>query len=73
MNKDRYQSTSARRALALLNSPQVQYYAAMYYNHSSMRKEHLVNGHVVNVYLVDTVFVQNNLPTELSKRTVFTI
>ena len=25
MNKDRYQSTSARRALALLNSPQVFY------------------------------------------------
>ena len=24
MNKDRYQSTSARRALALLNSPQVE-------------------------------------------------
>ena len=38
-----------------------------------MRKVHPVNGHVVNVYLVDTVFVQNNLLTELSKRTIFTI
>ena len=27
MNKDRYQSTSARRALALLNSPQVRLYS----------------------------------------------
>ena len=49
----------------------VQYYAAMYYNHSSMRKVHLVNGHVVYVYWIDTVYVQNNLPTEFSKRTIF--
>ena len=34
---------------------------------SSMRKVHLVKDHVVNVYQIDTVYVQNNLPTELSK------
>ena len=34
---------------------------------------HLVNGHVVYVFWVDTVYVQNNLPTELSKRTIFII
>ena len=27
-----------------------------------MRKVHLVNGHVVYVYWIDTVNVQNNLP-----------
>ena len=43
----------------------------MYFNHSSMRKVHLVNGHVVYVYLIDTVYVQNNLPTLFSKRTIF--
>ena len=32
-----------------------------------MRKVNLVNGHVVDVYWIDTVYVQNNLPTELSK------
>ena len=51
----------------------VQYYAAMHYNHSSMRKVHLVRGHVVYVFWIDTVYVQNNLPTELSKRTIFII
>ena len=51
----------------------MQYYAAMYYKHSSMRKVHLVNGHVVYVYLIDTVYVQNNLPTKFSKRTIFII
>ena len=30
-----------------------------------MRKVHLVNGHVVYVYWIDAVYVQNNLPTEL--------
>ena len=30
-----------------------------------MRKVHLVNGHVVYVYWIDTVYMQNNLPTEL--------
>ena len=45
----------------------MQYYAAMYYNHSSMHKVHLVNGHVVYVYWIDTVYVQNNLSTEFSK------
>ena len=49
----------------------VHYHAAMYYNHSSMRKVHLVNGHVCYVYWIDTVYMQNNLPTEFSKRTVF--
>ena len=43
------------------------------YNHSSMLKVHLVNGHVVDVYWIDTVYVQNNLPTEFSKRTIFII
>ena len=38
-----------------------------------MHKVHQVNGHVVYVYWVDTVYVQNNLPTEFSKRTVFII
>ena len=38
-----------------------------------MRKVHLVKGHVVYVYWIDTVLVQNNLPTELSIRTVFII
>ena len=51
----------------------MQYYAAMNINHSSMRKVHLVNGHVVYVYWIDTVYVRNNLPTELSKRTIFII
>ena len=51
----------------------VQYYAAMYFNHSSMRKVNLVNCHVIYVYLIDTVYVQNNLPTEFSKRTIFII
>ena len=51
----------------------VQYYAAMYYNHSSMHKVHLVDGHVVYVYWIDTVYVQNNLPTEFSKGTIFII
>ena len=46
---------------------------AMYYNHSSMHKVHLVNGHVVYVYWLDTVYVQNNLTTEFSKRTIFII
>ena len=32
-------------------------YAAMYYNHSSMRKVHLVEVHVVYVYWIDTVYV----------------
>ena len=32
-----------------------------------MHKVHLVNGHVVYVYWIDTVYVQNNLPTEFSK------
>ena len=36
-----------------------------------MRKVHLVNGHAVYVYMIDTVYVQNNLPTEFSKRTIF--
>ena len=38
-----------------------------------MRKVHpLVNGHVVYVYWIDTVYVQNNLPSEFSKRTITT-
>ena len=42
-------------------------------NHSAMRKVHLVNRRVVYVYWIDTVFVQNNLPTEFSKITIFII
>ena len=38
-----------------------------------MHKVHQVNGHVVYVYWVDTVYVQNYLPTEFSKRTIFII
>ena len=38
-----------------------------------MRKVHLVKGRVVYVYWINTVLVQNNLPTELSKRTFFII
>ena len=38
-----------------------------------MRKVQLVNGHTVYVYWIHTVYVQNNLPTELSKRTIFII
>ena len=61
------------KALALSNSRLVPYYAAMHYNHSPVRKVHLVKDHVVYVYWVDKVYVQNNLPTELSKRTLFII
>ena len=35
-----------------------------------MRKVHLANGQVVYVYWIDTVYVQNNLPTEVSKRAI---
>ena len=38
-----------------------------------MRKVHLVNDHVVYVYWIDTAYVQNNIPTEFSKRTIFII
>ena len=38
-----------------------------------MRKVHLINGNAVYVYSIDTVYVQNNLATELSKRTIFII
>ena len=38
-----------------------------------MRKLHLVKGHVAYVYWIDTEYVQNNLPTEFSKRTIFII
>ena len=62
---------SAYSKIAKSSLPLVQYNAAMYYNHSSMRKVHLVKGHVVNVYWIDAAYVQNNLPTEYSKRTVF--
>ena len=44
--------------------------AAMHYNDSSMRKVHLVNGHVVHVHWIETVYVQNNLPTECSKSSI---
>ena len=32
-----------------------------------------VNDHLVYVYCIDTVYVQNNLPTEFSKMTIFMI
>ena len=38
-----------------------------------MHKVHLVNVHVVYVYWIDTVYVQNNQQTEFSKRTIFII
>ena len=38
-----------------------------------MREVHLVDGHVFYVYWIDTVYVQNNLPTEFSKGTIFII
>ena len=38
-----------------------------------MRKVHQAKSHVVYVYWIDTVHVQNNLPSEFSKRTSFTI
>ena len=38
-----------------------------------MRKVHLVDGHVVYVYWIDTVHVQNKLPTEFSIGTIFII
>ena len=38
-----------------------------------MRKVHLVDGNVVYVYWIDTVYVQNKLPTEFSKETFFII
>ena len=41
--------------------------------HSPMREVHLVDGHVVYVYWIDTVYVQNNLPNEFSKGTSFII
>ena len=37
------------------------------HNHLYMREVHLVNGHVVYACLIDTVYVQNNLPNEFSK------
>ena len=43
------------------------------YNHVSMRQVHLVKGHVVDVYWIDTEYVQNNLLTEFSKQTDFLI
>ena len=45
----------------------MQYYVAMYYNHSSMHKVNLVKGHVVYVYWINTVDVQNNPPTPESQ------
>ena len=45
----------------------VHHYVAMYYNHSSVRKVYPVKGHVVYVYWIDTVYVQNNLPLNLVK------
>ena len=36
------------------------------YNHLSMRKVHIVNGHVAYVYWIDTVYVQNIIPIEFT-------
>ena len=38
-----------------------------------MRKVHQAKSHVVYVYWIDTVYVQNNLPSEFSKRKIFKI
>ena len=46
-------------------------YSTIY--HSSMRKVHQAKGHAVYVCWIDTVYVQCNLPTEFSKRTIFII
>ena len=35
-----------------------------------MHKVHIVKGHVVYVYWIDTAYVQNNLPNEFSLRTI---
>ena len=43
---------------------------SIYFYHSAMRKVHLVNGHVVYVNWIDTVYVQNNLSTEFNKMTI---
>ena len=40
---------------------QVEYYAAMYNNHSSIRKVNLFNGQVAHVYWIDTVYVMIKL------------
>ena len=45
----------------------------MYFNRSAMRKVHLGNAQVVYMYWIDTVYVQNNLPTEFSKMTILII
>ena len=73
---DYYRERSLNIQMSQVNKDKqylVQYYAAMYCNYSSMRKVHLVKGHVVYVYWMDTVYVQNTLPIELSKRTIFII
>ena len=51
----------------------VQYYAAMFYNHSSMPKVNLFKGNVAYVYWIDTVLEHYNLFIELSKRTIVLI
>ena len=38
-----------------------------------MRKVQQAKSHVVCVHWIDTVYVQNNLPSELIKRTIFII
>ena len=35
-----------------------------------MRKVHIVKGHVVNVYWIDTAYVQNNTPNEFSEMVI---
>ena len=39
----------------------MQYYAAISFDHSFMRKVHIFRGRVVYEYWIDTVYVQNNL------------
>ena len=45
----------------------------MYYKHLSMHKLNLLRGHEAYVNWIDTVYVQNNLSTEFSKRTIYII
>ena len=38
-----------------------------------MREVHQAKSHVIYVHWLDTVYVQNNLPSEFSKMTIFII
>ena len=48
-------------------------FAAIYFNHPFMHKVHICRGHVAYVCWIYTVYVQNNLSLEFSKKTFFII